>query len=71
MAFITIDIEPMRVPAIKSRYLLVEWYAKRFIDDGHQHESLNDYAEQAALDMRDPSIKREVKAAVRAIKRQA
>lgn len=70
MTLITLDINPMQIPAISNRIELIEQYARRWHEEFSAHETLDSYAEQAALDLRDPSITREVKAAIRRIRRE-
>jgi hypothetical protein len=69
--FLDIHIDPMKVSQVKQRYQMVNWYAENFVNNACDHETLDEYAEQAAADLKDPRIKLEVKSAVRCIQRRA
>lgn len=66
---VTFNINPINVIGIAERLRIVREYAKRYVDGANDHYTLEDYADQAALDMRDMAIKREVKAEIRHLER--
>jgi len=41
---------PRIAASLRQRDEIVKEYAKRYVEDGHQHESLRDAANQTALD---------------------
>lgn len=63
--FITLDID---VTPFDDSAAIHE-YARRYYEDGHQHESFNDAADQVASDLKDPSAAMRFKREVRNMRR--
>jgi hypothetical protein len=49
---------------------IIRQYAERFVEDGYQHETPQEFAEQVAADLMEPSIKQRVVAAIRQMQRR-
>lgn len=68
MGMILPDINPMSVPYIADREKILDGYARRFVDSVDGFDTLNDYCQQASLDIGDKSIIPELKARIRRLR---
>lgn len=67
--FLIFDVDPADLPSVAAREKMIEEYAQRYIDEMCEHETLDDYCEQVAMDLLDKSIKTELKARITRIRR--
>jgi hypothetical protein len=63
------------MPAILShpsidREGIIRKYAELYVEEMYEHETLNEFCEQAALDLGDDSVKDRVRAAIKQMERR-
>jgi hypothetical protein len=66
---IDINIHPFEIPQIWYRQMAIEQYARNYVDHAYVHGDVKEYCTQAALDLKDPSARADVRREIRKLQR--
>lgn len=68
MTLITLDINPMQIPAIANRADIIRRHAENYVNHASVHESLDEYGDLVVADL-DDAARVEFKRQVRQIRK--